>query len=475
MTETSIRPNIFNFVDQYWDEHVMPTLEDYVRIPCKSEAFDSQWRENGYIDEATKLFESWVKAQNIQGLSIERLDIDNRSPVLFISIEGEIDQNIFFYGHLDKQPENEGWDENKGPWLPVVEDGKLYGRGSADDGYAMFSAITAIAAAQAQGIKHASINILIEASEESGSPDLKTYLKALKTKIGTPDIVIVLDSGCGNYDQLWCTTSLRGMVTGVLDIQIMKSGVHSGDASGVVPSTYRIMRKIMGRLEESDTGALRPEFFHVDVPGNRIEEANKVAKILGDTIYTKYEMIDGVNPVNKNESTLILNRTWRPSLCVTGMDGIPPIEDAGNVLRPYTRLKLSFRLPPTVDPSYVADEVTELLVEDPPYNAQVSFKVEDVAQGWNANDFQPWLKDSLAQSSQEYFGDEVMYMGEGGTIPLLAMLNKQFPKAQFLVTGVLGPGSNAHGPNEFLHLQTVKRVTATVASVLVDQAKLIEG
>lgn len=461
--------SIFAFVENYWDKEVMPSLQDYVKIPCKSSGFDKDWKQHGFIDEATDLFENWLKSRDIKGLTVERLSIDDRTPLLYVEIPGELNQNVLFYGHLDKQPENTGWDDNKGPWKPVVENNKLYGRGSADDGYAMYAAITAVAAAQAQDAKHATIKIIIEASEESGSPDLATYIEVLKEKIGTPDVVVVLDSGCGNYDQLWCTTSLRGMLSGVLKVKIMEQGVHSGDASGIVPSTYRILRRILARLEEEDTGELKPDFFYVDIPQKRVEEANKVAKILGDSIYTKFNMVPGARPVNKNESTLILNRTWRPTMCVIGMDGIPSVAEGGNVLRPYTHAKLSFRLPPTADVKKVREALTELMVNEPPYNAEVSLELEKASGGWNANDYSPWLRDSLAESSQQYFGKEVMYMGEGGSIPLLGMLAKKFPKAQMVVTGVLGPNSNAHGPNEFLDLPMVKKVAASIASMLVDQ------
>ena len=227
-----------------------------------------------------------------------------------------------------------------------------------------------MAALKQQGLSHPTIKLFIECSEESGSPDIKAYLDHLKDRIGTPDLVMVLDSGCGNYDQLWITTSLRGLIGGDLTVKILSEAVHSGDASGIVPSSFRIIRKILSRIEDPENGEIKPEFLHEKIPDNRMQEAKQVAEILGDDIYSKFPFVDGASPLSKNLTSLVLNRTWRPTLCITGEEGIPPTSDAGNALRPLTTLKLSLRLPPTLPAKASNESLKKLLETDPPYGAQ---------------------------------------------------------------------------------------------------------
>jgi acetylornithine deacetylase/succinyl-diaminopimelate desuccinylase-like protein len=361
-----------------------------------------------------------------------------------------------------------GWAEGFGPWEPVLKDGKLYGRGGADDGYAMFGALTAILALKAQGTAHARCAILIEACEESGSYDLPAYVDHLAARIGTPSLVVCLDSGCSNYDQLWLTTALRGVGGGTLKVQVLEEGVHSGDASGIVASSFRILRDLLSRLEDQITGEILVDELHVDIPDDRIAEARIAAAALGDEVYAKFPFVSGMKPMADDLVELILNRTWRPTLSVTGLDGAPAIQNAGNVLRPFTAAKLSIRLPPTLDPAIVAPLLKKLLEADPPYGAKVTFTGEEAGSGWNAPPLADWLKASVDHASEAAFGQKAAMMGEGGTIPFMGMLGEKFPKAQFVITGVLGPHSNAHGPNEFLHIAMGKGVTLAVAQVLAD-------
>ncbi|MBV8168091.1 MAG: M20/M25/M40 family metallo-hydrolase, partial [Alphaproteobacteria bacterium] len=377
---------------------------------------------------------------------------------------------VLLYGHLDKQPEMVGWADGFGPWLPRLDGDKLYGRGGADDGYAMFGALTALAALRAQQVPHARCVIVIEACEESGSIDLPFYIDHLAERIGRPSLVVCLDSGCGNYDQLWMTTSLRGVVPGTLRVEVLSEGVHSGDASGVVPSSFRILRQLLSRLEDETTGAIRPAALHVQVPAERIEQAKRAAAALGATLYTKFPFAGGTEPMADDLTELVLNRTWRPQLALTGFAGAPAPADAGNVLLPYTAAKLSLRLPPTLDAKAAAASLKALLEKDAPYGATVSYTSHAASPGWNAPALAPWLEASLAAASAAAFGAPPAYMGEGGSIPFMAMLGEKFPDAQFVVTGVLGPQSNAHGPNEFLHLPTGRRITQVIAQVLADHA-----
>ncbi len=459
------------FVDRTWDESIVPQLVEYVRIPNKSVLFDPDWEANGHMERAVQLMQRWAANQGLPGMKVEVRRLPGRTPLLFIDVPGQVDDCVLLYGHLDKQPEFTGWSDGLDPWTPVIRDGKLYGRGGADDGYALFGSLTAIRALHEQGIPHARCVILIEASEESGSVDLESHVEALGDRLGRPSLVVCLDAECGNYDQLWCTTSLRGNLIGTLRVDVLREGVHSGTASGIVPSSFRVVRELLARVECSNSGAILVEELNTPVPPDRQTQAKAAATVLGDSIYRKFPLMPGMRCVSNDPLELLLNNTWRPTLSVTGMEGIPAFRSAGNVLRPSTSLKLSFRLSPTMDPAVAARAVKTALERDPPYGAKVVFEVESSMGGWNAPAIAPWLEESMQRGSRAYFGRDSMYMGTGGSIPFMGMLGVRFPTTQFLVTGVLGPQSNAHGPNEFLHIETGKRLTACVAQVLADHAQ----
>lgn len=460
------------FVAEKWDDDIVPQLVEYIRIPNKSPMFDADWVKNGYMDDAVKLMEAWARAQAIPGMQLEVVRLEGRTPLIFIDIPATGpetgDDCVLLYGHLDKQPEMTGWDDDLGPWKPVIKGDKLFGRGGADDGYAIFGSLAAIQALQQQGAPHARCVVLIEACEESGSYDLPAYVDHLADRIGKPSLVVCLDSGCGNYEQLWCTTSLRGMAGGNFTVKVLEEGVHSGDASGIVPSSFRLLRQLLSRIEDESTGRILIDGLHAEIPADRLAQAKKVAQVLGDEVYSKFPFLPGMTPMADDLSELVLNRTWRPALSVTGVDGMPPLSSAGNVLRPFTSVKLSLRLPPTLDGKRGGELLQEALLRDPPNGAKVTLALEKASTGWNAPAMSPWLEKAIDAASLEFFKAPAMYMGEGGTIPFMGMLGEKFPGAQFMITGVLGPHSNAHGPNEFLHIPMGKRVTASVARVIAE-------
>ncbi len=464
-------------VTRQWDGDIVRQLTDYIAIPAKSPGFDPQWEQHGYIESVLRNAAAWVEAQKVAGLKLEIVRLPGRTPVLFFEVEGtrpDAGQTILMYGHLDKQPEFTGWRSDLGPWTPKYEDGKLYGRGGADDGYAVYASIAAIQALKAQGQPHPRIVGLVETCEESGSYDLLPYVDALRPRLGDVGLVICLDSGAGNYDQLWLTSSLRGMAGGTLKVQVLTEGVHSGDASGLVPSSFRIMRQVLDRLEDSATGRLLPASFHCEVPADRLDQARATAAILGDEVWKRFPWAHAdcggssvfTLPTTTDPVEALVNRTWRPTLSVTGAEGLPALQDAGNVLRPYTAFKLSLRLPPLVDAARAAQELKQLLEDNAPYQAVVTFEPAGAASGWNAPPTTPWFEQALNAASLAHFGAPVGYIGQGGTIPLMNMLSEGFPSAQMMVCGVLGPRSNAHGPNEFLHVPYAKRLTAAVAEVM---------
>ena len=456
------------FVDGVWESSIVPALTEYIKIPNKSPLFDPEWQAHGFMDQAVTLIEGWCKEQAIEGLTVEVVRLEGRTPLIYMEVPGEGDDTVLLYGHLDKQPEMVGWNDGLGPWEPVRDGDKLFGRGGADDGYAAFASLTAIRALKEAGGQHARCVIVIEGCEESGSPDLPFYIDHLADRIGTPSLVVCLDSGCGNYDQMWATTSLRGNCAGDLVIEILTEGVHSGDASGIVPSSFRILRQLLDRVEDPATGEIKLEALHAEIPQQRRDQAAVVAQVLGDEIQSKFPWSEGARAVTDDPTELVLNRTWRPSICITGAGGMPALADSGNVLRPFTAVKVSVRFPPTADADAGAAVLKEVFESDPPYGAKVTFTAEKGGNGWNAPALAPWLGESMEAASKTYFGKEAVHNGEGGSIPFMGMLGEKFPEAQFLITGVLGPHSNAHGPNEFLHIPTGKKLTCCVAQVLED-------
>ncbi len=457
---------ILDEIVKTWQQDIIPRLCDYIKIPNKSPTFDPDWKANGYMHKAMDLIVKWCTKQPIAKMKITVLEEDNRTPLLFIDIPGQVDETILLYGHMDKQPEMRGWHPDLGPWQPVLREGKLYGRGGADDGYSVFAALTAIATLQRHKIPHGRCVVLIEASEESGSPDLPYYLEKLQDQIQQPTLIVCLDSGCGNYEQLWATTSLRGMIAGILRIEVLTKGMHSGVASGVVPSAFRILELLLDRIEDRKTGEILLEELKVNIPQQYHQQARLTAEILGDSLQRDYPFAHPTQPVSKDDAELILNRTWRPALSVIGIEGLPALAQAGNVTVPNLAVKLSIRIPPGCDAARGQAALSRILEQNPPYSAKVSFNSGDISPGWQAPLLADWLAEANEQASQLFFGKPAAYLGEGGTIPFMGMLGKMFPEAQFMITGVLGPDSSAHGPNEFLHLGMAEKLTACVAFIL---------
>lgn len=466
------------YANDTWEREIVPALTDYIAVPAKSPAYDAQWAEHGYIERIITQAAAWVDSKRAlagQGLSLEIIRIAGRTPVLFFDLPATRAGNtdtVLMYGHLDKQPEFSGWRGDLGPWTPKLIGDKLYGRGGADDGYAVYASLTAVLALDKQGVPRPRVVGLIETCEESGSYDLPAYVDALRPRLGDVSLVVCLDSGCGDYERLWLTTSLRGLVAGTLSVEVLDEGVHSGDASGVVPSSFRVMRQLLDRLEDSATGRLLPASFHCNIPQDRELQAEATAAILGDEVWKRFPWACGADgtftlPTTTDPKEALLNRTWRPTLSITGAEGIPAMDSAGNVLRPRTAFKLSLRLPPLVDAQSAVHELKALLERDAPYNARVQFTPDKgAATGWNNTPLQPWLQQAMQDASRASFGQDLGYIGQGGTIPLMNLLQQQFPKSQHVVCGVLGPKSNAHGPNEFLHVAYAKKLTAAVAQII---------
>jgi acetylornithine deacetylase/succinyl-diaminopimelate desuccinylase-like protein len=461
------------FVNDFWQDKIIPALSDFIRIPAISPAYDEKWQANGHINDAAKLFVDWAKAQNIKGLTAEVIQLKGKTPVVYVEIPATNNsgQTALCYGHLDKMPSTQqAWDKDKGPWQPVLQNDRLYGRGSVDNGYAFFTFIGAIKLLQQQGIAHSKCIILIEASEESGSFDLPDYFDHLANRFGTPDLVLCLDAGAHDYERIWCTNSLRGLVDGILEVSVLESPVHSGTGTGICPDSFRILRQLLDRIEDKNSGKLLLKTCYTDIPNMMRDNAKELAKFLGENVYKELPFLSGVQPVTYDVEELLLNSTWKPALCIVGAEGFPPFKDAINVVRPSTSVQLSLRIPPGCIPEEVIAELKNVLEKDPPYGAKVTFTPGAPCSGWSFASIQPWLKASIENVSKMYFGHAPIYGMEGGSIGTIALLGEKFPKAQFFISGLLSaPGANEHAPNESLYIPAAKKMTLCVAHILYTQ------
>jgi acetylornithine deacetylase/succinyl-diaminopimelate desuccinylase-like protein len=459
-------------VSHRWRADVLPLLVEYARIPSVSPAYDPNWKAAGRLDEAAELMAAWARARPLEGATVDIVRIAGLTPTVVVEVPATDDVatgTVLIYGHYDKQPPFDGWTNGRGPWAPQIEGDWLYARGVADDGYALPSTLLALESLRAGGGRHARCLIMAEGSEESGSPHLPEVLAHLGERIGTPDVVVALDSGCPTYDRMWVTTSLRGALGGTLTVRVLDHGVHSGSAGGVVPSSFRILRLLLDRVEDAATGDLLLPELRADPPAGAVGAARVLAEAQLEAVFgvPPYPAVPGLVLQGSDIAEQALRVAWGGSLAVVGADGLPATAEAGAVLRPYTRVKLVIRLPPTVDAEAASQAVARALTTDPPYGALVEWDAQMTAGGWAADSPSGWLAAALDRASTSCFGRPSGAVGEGGTIPFMGWLAQRFPDAEILALGVLGPGSNAHGPDEGLHMPTAERITAALA-VLVD-------
>ena len=460
------------------DTDLVELLERYLTIACLSPDFTDASSPSAEIDQAIALFARWAGERQLVGAKISVQRLEGRTPALVIDIPStapEATGTVLLYGHLDKQPPLGDWSDGLDPFVPVRRGDLLYGRGAADDGYALPAALLAIEAADAAGLPRGRCVVLIEASEESGSPDLAAHLDILLPSCGDVDLVICLDSGALDFDRIWITTSLRGNVVATVRVTVLDQGVHSGEASGVIPSSFRLMRQLLDRIEDPQTGELLLDTVNIAPPAHVMADAAVVDAELNDPLGRHFPARPGLELMGRDGTDRLLRQSWAATLSVVGADGLPPSAVAGNVLRSSTTLKLSLRTPPSANVEAVASELLAVLTAHPPSGADVSVSLQQPAEGWVAPETAPWLLDALDEGSRAGFGGRPGFLGEGGSIPFLAALEERLGAAQFLVTGVLGPGSNAHGPDESLHLPSAANVAITLVSVLAAHGRRTHG
>jgi acetylornithine deacetylase/succinyl-diaminopimelate desuccinylase-like protein len=453
-----------------WADQVLPSLAGLVEIPALSPAFDASWAANGHLRAAVGHVRDWIASRGLPGAECEVVELDGRSPLLLVDVPATAASTeqgtVLLYGHLDKQPPVDHWSEGLGPWQAVLRDGRLYGRGSVDDGYAGYAAVTALEAVQAAGGDHARAIVLLETGEESGSPDLPAYMEHLAGRLGAVTFVVCLDGGGGNYERLWLTSSLRGLVQVTVTVRVLAAPQHSGLASGIVPSSFRILRQLLDRVEDSATGQVKIDAMNVAVPPGRRADAEAAAAADPGAMRRLYPLVEGMAPASGDDAELILNNTWRPTLSVIGAAGLPDPAIAGNVLRSHTSLTLSFRVPPTADAKAALAQLTTALTTDVPYGAQVELADAKAENGWSAPPLAPWLAAALGQACDRVFGRPHRSIGIGGSVPFMELLGRLYPQAQFLVTGALGTDSNMHVPDEWLNIGFATQITEAVALIV---------
>jgi acetylornithine deacetylase/succinyl-diaminopimelate desuccinylase-like protein len=455
-------------IARHFEEAILPTLATYTEIPCLSPAFSPSWESDGHLAKAAQLLATWTKAQGVSGLNAEILAPSGRTPLLFIEVPGTpgVDGTVLIYGHMDKQPPMGVWRDGLDPFKGVRDGERFYGRGTGDDGYSVFAGISALVALETAKVSRPRTVLLIEASEESGSPDLRAHLDDVMDRIGEPTLVICLDSGALTYDRLWRTSSLRGNIVATVTVSVLREGVHSGNAGGILPTSFRILRRLLSRIEDEETGEILLSGLHATIPEWAKTDHRAVAEEMPGVVEESFVALEGVSLLGTTATDRLLRRAWAPALAVTGMEGLPRPTTAGNVLRPSTTAKISLRLPPTVDAEEATALIRSALTKDVPEGAHVAVEFETPAPGWVGQPLRSPLATAFAQASKVALGNEPGAFGEGGTIPFLSLLGERFPDAQILATGVLGPNSNAHGPNEFLHIPMAQAVTLAVAELI---------
>lgn len=448
-----------------WKGDTLEGLCRHVEIPAVSGSFDKNWEARGELLNALNEAVRWAKTQ-LPHAYFEVSSLPNCPPVLYMDIPafgGHTGKSVLCYGHLDKQPETVGWDADLGPWKPVVKEGKLWGRGCVDDGYNFYSIVTAVKALEETKTAHPRITGLYETDEESGSRDMAKYIAQYKDRIGKPGMVCILDLFAVDDQRVWLTQSLRGIVALTVKVSVLKKASHSGTASGIVPSSFRIMRILLDRLENAETGEVLIPSMYSEIPEEYIQGAHKLAETFdprqafsyeGDTVSMKDSAFDAVIAGN-----------WKPTLSVLGADGLPPPDKASGLVRTHTTLKLSFRIPPGVNAEQALADVKARLTTDIPYHASVTITDEHSAPGFAAPLMPDWLKASANELSQAIFGHDVGYTFTGGSIGVITDFAKAFPDAFFINTGALLPDSSAHAPNENLQLDYAEKLTLWVAEL----------
>lgn len=458
-------------INEFWDQHGIPGLMDFIRIPSKSTDFDPNWESNGFLKQACESAALWLKGI-IPDARCELLTETGRTPCLFVEIPPtkgyENSAAMAFYGHFDKLPETGEWQEGLGAWTPVLKNNCLYGRGSADDGYSFYLMGVCVAALKTLNHAHPRIIGIFETQEESGSKDLPYYLNLIHDRLGSVNAFFILDNSCSDYERLWTVSSLRGVIKGTLKVKVLSHGVHSGAYSGIVPDAYGIAQHLLSRVYDPLTSEVKIPSCLAKIPDTCQQQLQNVGNILGDQIWNRAPLLPGVSPISTQPDELLLQNTWKPALTITGISGIPVPENAGNIIHGDVALTLSMRVPPLIDLKQAVNDLNQLLTTDIPFGCEVSLTSISAEPGWASFHTDSKIQELLSKASECHFGKPLATTGQGGSIPIVNEFEKHLPNTALVVTGALGTDSNAHAPNEFLNMNYAKKLTAVIAQVICD-------
>ena len=452
------------YIEKMFTYNMIPNLMNFIRIPNLSPAYDYEWNTNGLLLKAANLIIAYAKSLEIKNAQINLIQDKGYSPLIFIEIPASRpndNRTVLLYAHFDKQPHGTGWDDDKGPTKPVIQNGRLYGRGSADDGYASFSMLTAIKACQEHNCPLPRICLIFEGAEESTDEHLTYYFNKLLPIIGENVIAFIpLDSGCADYDRLWITNSLRGVCDYEINIQTLDNNISFGpEASGRIAENLFILRKAIDAVMDTSTGDVKIEEFYVkDIPEEIQEEMDKEIEIVGEQFFKEIPLYEGVKPLKTDIKEAMINNRWKPTCSILGIDNCPKIEDNGFGVKKSITVKMSMRLPPGIDSHAALEALKKVVKENIYFDAKVKFLSAEVADGWKLTNFSEKTKNVLNKASKEYFGNELVFKGMGGSIPFITYFQTKYPNADVICTGILGADCFEHGPNENLHLEACKKM-----------------
>ncbi len=452
-----------------WENETLEGLKKFISIKSLSPDFDKDWEEHGELLRSLKEAKAFAQSM-LPEIHIEILEAKGKTPLLFFEVAATGNSkdhgDVLFYGHMDKQPASDDWSNGRSAFNPSLEKDVLYGRGAADDGYSFYAAISIAKALEESGVNHPRLFGIFETAEESGSEDFPFWIAQLSERFTRVSLVLVLDAGCIDYKHLCITTNFRGVFGTTLKVSVLEHGVHSGTASGVVPDSFMIARSLLDRIEDSRTGKLlNNAFYAAEIPPARTRQIQEKAQVICG-LENDFPWIDKPVMRTANTEEALLAQTWLPQLAVIGAGGLPAIGEGGNVLRSDTSLRLSIRLPPTVDPLVAQKDLEKTLLANPPFGAKVELLGTYSFKGWDAPAEADWFSQIVKDASIEVFDAPAIYSGEGGSLSIFDTLEAACPAAQFLLTGVLGPHSNAHGPDEALHLEYVENLCRALARIV---------
>lgn len=458
-----------------WTGEHLAALSAFVAIPSVSPAFDSAWERSGALAAAVDLVADWFTDRTaLPGVRAHRLRINGRTPLLIVDIPAfDPDQadgphrTVLAYGHLDVQPAGGGWTVTD-PFRPVVRESRLYGRGAGDDKYVPLAVVAALEALRAANQAHPQVILLLETSEESSSVDLPAHLAAHGGLLGQPDLIVCLDTFVPDTSRLWHSTSMRGIVVADLSVAVAREGLHSGLVGGVVPSSFRLLRALLDRIENSSTGACLLPSLHADVPAGHCDALRRQAERSRPPA-SGLPLLPGVRPLSGDPLAQLLAQSWEPSVAYVGMDGMPATGAAGSVLRASTTVRLSIRLPPTVRAIDAVAALRATLEADPPAGATVRLDVHGAEDGWSTT-VPEGLGVLLDEAGVAGYGARAAECGGGATIPPLGILARRFPEAAIVPLGLVTPSCNPHGPDEHIDLDSAERLTIALATLLASHA-----